>query len=416
MADVEVTYKGNTIGSLNDSGTLTLQTAGKYLEDDVGIGYTSPGGGGGSAVEPNDVNFYDYDGTLLYSYSAADFANLSAMPANPSHTGLTAQGWNWALATAKTYVATHGKLGIGQMYVTDDGKTRLYIHLPPEGTRREVSVRFTQTVANGVEVDWGDGSTPETFTGTTADNYSHTYADGGDYVITLKVLSGSVSFDGSSYYNILGSNSNNASNYSRRRSLQKAEIGSNVTSIGDYAFANCYLMKSITIPSTVTSIGSNALYYCASLQAVTIPSNVTSIGGSACKNCYSMRIALLPPNITDIAGNEFQNCYGLPAIAIPSGVTSIGTSAFSACYPLTTAMIPVDVTSLGNSAFSTCYSLIALYLFPTTPPTIGTNTFSNTPSDAVFYVPYSADHSVLNAYKTATNWSSFANQIVEMAA
>lgn len=48
MADVEVTYKGNTIGSLNDSGSLTLETAGMYLEGDVGIGYTAPSGGGGS--------------------------------------------------------------------------------------------------------------------------------------------------------------------------------------------------------------------------------------------------------------------------------------------------------------------------------------------------------------------------------
>lgn len=47
MADVEVSYKGNTIGSLSTSGSLTLETEGKYCEDDIGITYTSPGGGGG---------------------------------------------------------------------------------------------------------------------------------------------------------------------------------------------------------------------------------------------------------------------------------------------------------------------------------------------------------------------------------
>ena len=28
--------------------------------------------------------------------------------------------------------------------------------------------------------------------------------------------------------------------------------------------------------------------------------------------------------------------------------------------------------------------------------------------DRVFYVPYSADHLILNVYKTATNWSAYA--------
>ena len=32
-----------------------------------------------------DVTFYDYDGTIVASYTAADFANLSAMPANPTY-------------------------------------------------------------------------------------------------------------------------------------------------------------------------------------------------------------------------------------------------------------------------------------------------------------------------------------------
>lgn len=45
MADVEVSYKGSTIGSLSASGSLTLETEGKYCEADIGISYTSPGGG-----------------------------------------------------------------------------------------------------------------------------------------------------------------------------------------------------------------------------------------------------------------------------------------------------------------------------------------------------------------------------------
>lgn len=37
-----------------------------------------------------DVMFYDYDGTVVAGYSASEFVNLTAMPANPTHPGLTA--------------------------------------------------------------------------------------------------------------------------------------------------------------------------------------------------------------------------------------------------------------------------------------------------------------------------------------
>ena len=86
------------------------------------------GGGGGSvSVPPKEVNFYDYDGTVVNAYTASEFAALSAMPDNPSHDGLTAQGWNWSLADAKAYVAKYGRLNIGQIYVTTSGDTEIDI-------------------------------------------------------------------------------------------------------------------------------------------------------------------------------------------------------------------------------------------------------------------------------------------------
>ena len=76
-----------------------------------------------------DVNFIDYDGQILYSYTAQEFLNLTELPENPIHIGLTSQGWNWTLSDAKAYVTIYNKLWIGQMYITSDGKTRIYIHL-----------------------------------------------------------------------------------------------------------------------------------------------------------------------------------------------------------------------------------------------------------------------------------------------
>ena len=119
-------------------------------------------GGGSSTTSKKDVNFYDYDGTIVNSYTASEFAELSALPDNPTHEGLTAQGWNWSLADAKNYVASYGKLEIGQMYVTSDGKTRLYITLT-EGRISPVLQLYLNENSE-LDIDWGDGSTHSTFT------------------------------------------------------------------------------------------------------------------------------------------------------------------------------------------------------------------------------------------------------------
>lgn len=113
-------------------------------------------------VEEKDVNLIDYDGTLLYSYTAEEFLALTSWPKNPVRTGLSAQGWNWSLSEAQSYVSNCGGLTVGQVYNTSDGKTRVHIHLSKGRTDPYLGL----AVDGEVEVDWGDGSNPETVSGT----------------------------------------------------------------------------------------------------------------------------------------------------------------------------------------------------------------------------------------------------------
>lgn len=48
MSDVSISYKSAEIAALDDSGTKTLLTSGKYCEDDIEVAYTKPSGGGGT--------------------------------------------------------------------------------------------------------------------------------------------------------------------------------------------------------------------------------------------------------------------------------------------------------------------------------------------------------------------------------
>lgn len=61
-----------------------------------------------------------------------------------------------------------------------------------------------------------------------------------------------------------------------------------VWSIGDYAFARCTGLMSITIPYNVTFIYPSAFQDCTGLAAITVPRNVTHIFASAFQGCTGL--------------------------------------------------------------------------------------------------------------------------------
>ena len=288
-------------------------------EKNAGSGGGAPGGGGGgsSSASPNDVNFYDYDGTIVASYSLSEAQSLTALPDGPTHSGLTFQGWNYTLEKVKAF--TH-PMNVGAMYITDDGKTRLHIRIAAEG-RMNVPLYISQTVANGVTIDWGDGSATETLAGTGNVNTMHTYASIGNYTITLDPVDGCKLGLGSnsSSYCVMGSTSNNGKVYCNL--LQAVNIGKNVTSIGSNAFQYCFSLASITIPDGVTSIDSNAFSICASLASITIPDGVTSIGNNAFSDCSGMAEYHIKPTTPPTLSNTkaFQNIPSDCIIYVPQG-------------------------------------------------------------------------------------------------
>ena len=137
-----------------------------------------------------DVNFYDYDGKRLYSYTTAEALVLTSMPDLPDHTdiNLTSDGWNWTLAELKSMQDPF--VNIGATYHPTDNKTHIKLNI---WTPCTFTIRVRSTVANGGTIDWGDGSelTTITNTGISSSTYSHVYSTAGIYDVTVAAIDNS---------------------------------------------------------------------------------------------------------------------------------------------------------------------------------------------------------------------------------
>lgn len=151
-----------------------------------------------------------------------------------------------------------------------------------------------------------------------------------------------------------------SSSYNNQRStLTSANIGNEVTTIGNAAFAGCTNLTTITLPNGLQSIESSAFSGCSSLNGIIIPNNVTIIRGSAFRYCTSLSTLILGSRVSIIENFTFASCSSLITLTIPASVTSIGSVAFEACTSLTTLVISNGGNlTLSSLVFRDCTSLV----------------------------------------------------------
>jgi hypothetical protein len=380
----------------------------------------------GETPEPakKDVNFYDYDGTLVYAYTLSEIQQMNALPETPTHEGLTSLGWNWTLEDLK---AENAPMIVGANYKTTDGATKIYLHLDNEYVLYiclVVHLGSTDNKAATATIDWGDGTTPdavESMDGFTAHHtLYHRYADFGDYVISISSSDNGDIGGGYSSFSLLYL----ADKYNDTAGdpklpigcVTKIEAGKQKTYAGWFgAFADVN-MRTIVIgdknwyfnnPSRNTSLYSNKR-----LRAAIIPAGTTN-NGLNFDGDNAIKVVSIPNGITAIKDGVFRNCYAITEITIPNSVTSIGNNAFNACYSLTKVTILSGVTSIGSNAFSYCLAIFKYDFTTWTISDIDNCTFGTTIFNKItrntkilFATAEIAEHA-----KAATNLATYAAYI-----
>ena len=127
--------------------------------------------------------------------------------------------------------------------------------------------------------------------------------------------------------------------------LTSITIPDSVTSIGSDTFRGCNSLTNIVVEqgNSVYHSAGNCLIETASktlilgCQNSVIPDNgsVTSIGDYAFRDCYGLTSITIPDGVTSIGMSAFDSCYNLTSITIPDSITSIKYRAFFYCDALT---------------------------------------------------------------------------------
>lgn len=197
-------------------------------------------------------------------------------------------------------------------------------------------------------------------------------------------------------------------------SLTYVKLPNSLKILKSRAFTSCRSLTNIELPSNLEEIEQEAFNYCSSLISIEIPANCSKIASGAFRNCANLTTAIINSDLLlQMPPYMFHYDKSLTNFTIPEQITKINSGCFTYCESLVELTIPSNVNSIGDSALriGTETNKATIIMKPTTPPSIQSNTISSTTLNKIIVPTGCAD-----AYKSATNWASYADYIEEEGA
>ncbi|EAX99456.1 Leucine Rich Repeat family protein [Trichomonas vaginalis G3] len=203
---------------------------------------------------------------------------------------------------------------------------------------------------------------------------------------------------------------------------------SNLTKIGNSAFARCYNLINISFPASLKTIEGYAFFLWTSLKTINFPDSLTFLNYYAFRDCSGL-VEVHFRSVAILQGYVFMRCGRLESITIEgscgvilgaqnfyecgkvktvkmTNVTYIGDGCFSSCPSLQTIEIPDTIQNIGVRAFFS--SGVENITFLGNPPIkqIGANTFNGASKLRYITLPQSIEEIGTNAFES-TNISTF---------
>jgi len=157
--------------------------------------------------------------------------------------------------------------------------------------------------------------------------------------------------------------------------LHNISLSTNLTCIGVAAFYGCNSLNSITIPDSVTSIRDGSVIglspcglftYCTNLTNVFIGSGVTNIGDFAFADCTRLSNVTIGDSVKRVGSNVFAGCSALSSITFPNSVSNIGDHGLAGCTNLTSVYFLGNAPSVNGIAVFEADSKATIYYVPGT--------------------------------------------------
>ncbi|MBQ7645780.1 MAG: leucine-rich repeat domain-containing protein [Clostridia bacterium] len=144
-----------------------------------------------------------------------------------------------------------------------------------------------------------------------------------------------------------------------------------VSRLGDFSFAYCDGVKSITVPEGIKSIGAYSFLGCSGITEINIPSSVTRIGEHSFDGCSGLKKITVSNANSEYSSDETgalfskdkTKLYRFPSLndstsySVPESVTAIYAYAFDGNTVLRSLTMPDSVTDIREGAFMNCISL-----------------------------------------------------------
>ncbi len=211
--------------------------------------------------------------------------------------------------------------------------------------------------------------------------------------------------------------------------LQSVVIPSCVTSLGDFAFADCRKLRSAAIPEGVKVIPAGMFKGCVALEEVSLPASLEVIEAGAFAStaleridlsrctklhtigdgCFAMsaelREVLLPDRLTEIGKASFFGCRRLSHIRLPEALATIEECALACASAMSHIDFPPAVSYIGDNAMTFMNSLadIEARRLQSVPAT-GNEVWHGVEQDKVYL---SVTPELYGEFSSAPQWSDF---------